>query len=48
MSIMVKCAAECCVSERDVLRSASLSCGKNIQIPKCWIIYVMTDLNNSV
>jgi hypothetical protein len=36
--------AECCVSERDVLRSALLSCGNNIQRPKRWIVYVVKNL----
>jgi len=41
---MEKCVAECCVSERDALRSAWLSCGNNIQRPKRWIVYVVKDL----
>jgi hypothetical protein len=41
---MEKCAAESCVSERDVLRISLLSCGKNIQRPKCWIVCFKTDL----
>jgi hypothetical protein len=40
---MVKCASECCVSERDVLISAWLSCEKNIQRHKRWIVCVMKD-----
>jgi hypothetical protein len=43
MSVIVKCAAESCVSERDVLISSWLSCGKNIWRPKRWIVYVVTD-----
>ena len=43
MSVVVKCAAESFVSERDVLISSWLSCSKNIQRPKRWIVYVMTD-----
>jgi hypothetical protein len=43
MNVMVKCAPESCVSERDVLVSSWLSCGKNIQRPKCWIVYGTED-----
>jgi len=43
MSVMEECAAECCVSERDVLINSWLSCGKNTQRPKCWIVYIVTD-----
>jgi hypothetical protein len=43
MTVMVKCAAESCVSERDVLISFWLSRGKNMQRPKRWLVYIMKD-----
>ena len=43
MSVMEKCAAEICVSERAVLRISWLTCGKSRQRPKRWIVCVVTD-----